>query len=58
MFVIPGLLLTKEWAQVGCLFIPFSGSIRALYSLRVVHSLRGSLIDLPHGLGQTGGKRK
>lgn len=24
MFVIPGLLLTKEGAQVGCLFIPFS----------------------------------
>lgn len=24
MFVIPGLLLTEEGAQVGCLFIPFS----------------------------------
>lgn len=32
MSVIPGLLLTKEGAQGGCLFMPFFWSIWALFT--------------------------
>lgn len=54
MSVIPGLLLTKEGAQVGCSFTPFSWSIWALYSSPTVHNLGFSPFDLPRCLGQAG----